>query len=199
MNDNIYRPPESDLGQTENRTVEFYIVSVRKFLLLYLGTLGMYAVYWFYKHWAQYKLYHGSSIWPVPRAIFAIFFVHSLFGKIRGRLQQVDPDSDWSANTYATLYVVLTVISVVSDAVVESGQADIWVAMVSIGIVIFLALVLYQAQIFANRACNDPWGQANHQITLANVLWLILGAVFWIFTLLGFAMMLGWVDMGAGM
>lgn len=197
MNDNIYRTPESDLRQAADQKAEFYIVSMRKFLLLYLGTVGFYAVYWFYRHWAQYKLYHGSSIWPIPRAIFTIFFVHSLFGKIRHRVRQVDPDSRWSANTYATLYVVLTLISVLSDALVEGGPGEIWMALLSLGIVFFLALILYQAQIYANRACNDPWGRANHRITLANVFWLLLGAIFWFFTLFVFAMMLGWVSTGA--
>lgn len=34
---------------------KFYIVSHRKFTVLFLATMSMYCVYWFYKNWDRYK------------------------------------------------------------------------------------------------------------------------------------------------
>jgi hypothetical protein len=86
MIDNVYAAPTSNLNAP--RTQEngmFYVVSERKFYLLFIATLGMYSVYWFYQNWATYKAgsSYGSSdaasIWPLGRTILAIFFVHALF------------------------------------------------------------------------------------------------------------------------
>ena len=195
--DNIYQTPRSDLGQPSGLSSEFYIVSVRKFLVMYLGTLGLYGVYWFYKHWEQYRMRHAASLWPIPRAIFSIFFAHSLFGKIRDSVRGQTPEFSWSSNTYATVYVVLTVISFLSEILVEYGISEGLLMSISMGNLFLFAILLYQVQIYANRACDDPWGRANSRFTVANVLWLLLGAVLWFFTLLGIGMMIGVVDMDA--
>lgn len=53
-------------------TPMFYVVSTRKFAILFLATLGLYWIYWFYKNWDRYKdkwpyaSEVGSTIWPVP-------------------------------------------------------------------------------------------------------------------------------------
>lgn len=75
MNDNPYKAPESDLELAVAGTEkQFYVVSIRKFTILFFMTLGLYTIYWFYSHWNEYKLYSGKKIWPAPRSIFSIFF-----------------------------------------------------------------------------------------------------------------------------
>ena len=79
--DNIYAPPQVPL---ETRSAErpalppFYVVSLRKLVLLSIATVGLYSLYWFWRHWKLHKLDRKLDIWPVPRAIFAIFFAHGL-------------------------------------------------------------------------------------------------------------------------
>ena len=73
----------SEQEQVEVRAVaasppKFYVVSARKFWLLFLLTGGIYCVAWFYKNWAHFKrATKDDDIWPGPRAVFHIFFVHS--------------------------------------------------------------------------------------------------------------------------
>lgn len=33
----------------------FYVVSKRKFTILFLSTIGLYYLYWFYKNWDRYQ------------------------------------------------------------------------------------------------------------------------------------------------
>src|SRR5687767_2451938 len=56
-----------------------YVVAPTKFMLLAFSTMGMYSLYWFYKNWSLRRRAYGLTIWPVARAIFAVFFAHRLF------------------------------------------------------------------------------------------------------------------------
>ena len=40
---------------------DFYVVSLRKFYLLYIATLGGYVVYWFYRNWKLQKVATGDT------------------------------------------------------------------------------------------------------------------------------------------
>jgi hypothetical protein len=42
----------------------FFPVSITKFLLLSIGTLGLYEIYWFYKNWGFIKARDRSDISP---------------------------------------------------------------------------------------------------------------------------------------
>ena len=112
--DNVYKPPEANLIR-ENSFAEddsvFYVVAPKKFFLLYIGTLGLYGLYWFYKNWSQYKAYENLSLWPVPRAIFSIFFTHSLFRYINEELMNKKVNTTWNHATAATMFVIVTIIS----------------------------------------------------------------------------------------
>ena len=114
MDNSVYKPPEANLI-LENSFAEddnmFYVVSPKKFLVLFIGTLGMYQLYWFYQNWMKYKLDNNSSLWPVPRAIFSIFFTHSLFRKVNEELEFKAVKEKWDYATAATLFVLFTLIS----------------------------------------------------------------------------------------
>ncbi len=44
----IYSPPKAELQDiAENTQTTFYVVSERKFTILFLATLGLYELYWF--------------------------------------------------------------------------------------------------------------------------------------------------------
>ncbi|MEY4905425.1 MAG: hypothetical protein RLZZ292_3240 [Bacteroidota bacterium] len=59
------------------------ILNQNQFLLLSITTLGLYDLWWMYKSWKFFKEKRGFwQILPAARAIFGIFYLHSLFEKI---------------------------------------------------------------------------------------------------------------------
>lgn len=56
----------------------YFPVTVSKFVIMSIITLGFYELYWFYKNWKHIKRRDDSDIWPIPRAIFSPIFCYSL-------------------------------------------------------------------------------------------------------------------------
>lgn len=78
-------PPASEVADQSHVAHSepiFHPVSTRKLLVLSFGTLGIYQYYWIYKNWQLHKQRTGENISPLPRAIFAIFFIYQLFKAI---------------------------------------------------------------------------------------------------------------------
>jgi hypothetical protein len=159
---------------------DFYVVSQKKFFILYIGTLGIYAIYWFYKNWKLYKDATGSQLWPIPRAIFAVFFVHNLFGLIKEKITNKHGSFQWNHRSNATAVVVLIIISNLLDRLTMESVGSPYVDFLSLGILLPLAFSLYQAQAAINYSCDDPEGITNKKMTGMNYFWLAIGASLWI-------------------
>jgi hypothetical protein len=56
-----------------NVDLAFYSVSTSKLKNLYLFTLGLYSIYWFYKNWKLQQPFISKRISPTLRSIFPIF------------------------------------------------------------------------------------------------------------------------------
>jgi hypothetical protein len=184
---NPYEAPQAELADVEANTeaARFYVVAPGKFLLLFIGTLGVYQLYWFYKHWAQLNRVH-RSYWPIPRAIFAVFFTHTLFEEIDTALRRAGARYRWSSSGMATVYVIAAVINFVASRLGNRPDMALLSAIVTFALMLPTGFALYTAQGAANAACGDPSGEGNRTITAGNVVWLVIGAVLWLFNLLGF-------------
>lgn len=185
MENEIYKTPEADLGAEVVVTQsDFYVVSPRKFLILFFITLGMYRLYWFYQNWALHKRIN-PEVWPIPRAIFSLFFTHSLFNLIDFRLKDREIVHSWSPGSLATVYVCLLLVEAVVERLSTNNIGSPLTDIISIGILPVLVWPLYQAQRAANAACGDPDGESNSRLTWANWLWIIAGMAFWLFVGIG--------------
>ena len=191
MTTDVYKAPESEIINEQGTEYEFYVVSPKKFLILMLSTLGIYSIYWFYKHWAQYKAKHDDNMWPVIRGIFHVFFAHSLFDAIQTRLDQMKSEHFFSAGGTATFYVLFFI----ADRVINRlAMKDIGSPTTDMMALIFLPLMtwmLYQAQVAANIASGCSDGSANEKITAANAFWIALGVLYWGVYLLGLYVITG--------
>jgi len=185
---NPYAAPATALPQqteTEARQV-LYVVAQRKFLLLMILTLGAYSLYWFYRNWSLLNRVH-RIYWPIPRAIFSIFFTHSLFGEVDSQLRKRGVDHRWSPGLLATIFVVATIASRIFDRVTADDVSP------SVLVASFLFLVpmiwpLYRAQLAINLSQDDPDGTTNAELTAANILWMVLGGALWALILFGLLM-----------
>ena len=52
-----------------------------KLAVMFLATLGLYQLYWFYKQWDRVRD-AGDNVAPAPRSLFSIIFCYSLFRRI---------------------------------------------------------------------------------------------------------------------
>ncbi|HFL7737668.1 TPA: DUF4234 domain-containing protein, partial [Pseudomonas aeruginosa] len=85
--ENVYKTPEAPLVETHGaKRAHFFVTSLGKMSVLFLVTLGLYGVYWMYKHWKAQQPQMERRISPVWRAIFGIFFFHALARRIHQAL-----------------------------------------------------------------------------------------------------------------
>ncbi len=180
MEINPYAPPQAEVADQYAPAPEYYVVSPNKLLILFIGTMGYYSLYWFYKNWKIHKERTGAEIWPIPRAIFSIFFIHAFCQLIDQKLRLAGNREGFEYGPPATLYVVVAILAA------ASGYFPIKVGAVPISfLAIFISLpiyswVLWTIQKEVNIACGQPDGESNHRLTGANYFWLILGALSWL-------------------
>ena len=187
---NLYAPPQAQIADLIETTAvaPFYVVSERKFLLLFIATLGTYTFYWFWRHWKLHKIDKKLEIWPVPRAIFQIFFAHSLNREIDHLIHRKQQRYAWSANGLATVFVLFTITGNIADRLAWRGFGSPISDIIGLLTLVPVCYCLFRTQQAANIACDDPEANANRHFTIANYVWLSLGMLWWALILLGFAL-----------
>jgi hypothetical protein len=186
--EDIYRPPEADLEvRTEAQPqalAPFFQTSPLKVALLSLATLGLYQLYWFYKHWERRRT-HGEEVSPLARTIFAVLFAHSLFQSVTRKIEHrttlgvplagvaIEP---LSAGALALGYFFLNVVWRLPD------PASF------VGLLSFLPLAAAQKrinQLHADMGLDPNEGSA---FTRGTVVALAIGVLWWGLALIGIFM-----------
>jgi hypothetical protein len=186
MEGNIYAPPGAPVQVADDdKPAALYVVSKTKFLLLFFLTLGVYELYWFYRNWKQHKLATGASVLPVMRGLFFIFFVHALFRVVQEKLVQAGKAFSWKPRAHAWWVVLLALANAAADRLARNAVGSPYPELVSFALLVPTALVLAKAQEAINLSCDDPAGAANGRLTVANYLWMALGALLWLAALAG--------------
>ena len=167
----------------EKNEINFYVISLKKFLILFLGTFGFYTLYWFFKHWSEYKKSTKEEMWPVMRCIFVIFFAHSLFSLFEFRYKNKTGEYPKSINHLATTFVVVTIVCHILSKLSENGYGVPFTFYFSLLVLPISCWILYKAQSLANFSGNDVHGSSNNKLNFLNYIWLALGFVFWLLIL----------------
>lgn len=178
---------EVQLSAGEDRNL-FYVVSKRKLAILFLATMGLYSIYWFYKNWDQYRdntpyASEGGAIWPVMRAIFSVFFIHSLFRKIKESAPAAPLLAQWSTNAHAWTMIALLMVSNLLDRLSARGIGSPETDLLSLLILLPLLSSFSKAQAMVNISCGDPDGTTNGKLTKANWAWMVAGGLVWVGTI----------------
>ena len=179
MEANIYQAPEADLSTPEMENAQFYVVSSKKFLILFFSTMGMYEIYWYYKNWKAYSAYSNENIMPFWRAVFSIFFTHALFREFNKKATAEDSSHKFKHSGLATLYVILTIASNAFERMATKGIGLPYSNIAGYLILLFLGLIFFNAQKTANLASGDPEGENNNSFSPANFLWIVIGLCLW--------------------
>ncbi|KZN61716.1 hypothetical protein [Pseudoalteromonas luteoviolacea] len=169
----------------EPAEMQFYIVSARKFWTLNLMTFGFYSVYWFYKHWSEYKKSYGDDVWPIARGIFSIIYAHSLFSLFEAKYEINLKEKPSSITHFATAFVLFSLLGSIIGRLSENGIGLPFSAFAMYFTLFVSSFCLYKAQTLANLASSDPSGSANDRFTLLNFVWIFIGLVFWFLVIIG--------------
>lgn len=71
-----------DYQQANSISQTIELLSVRKFVILSVVTMGLYPLWWNYKAWQFIERYKSPGISPAFRTLFGIFFLFSLLRQI---------------------------------------------------------------------------------------------------------------------
>lgn len=184
-NSNIDNQITTDTSDTlhNKQGIPFFHVSINKLIIMSVVTMGLYTLYWFYKQWKEIKIYYQLDIWPIPRAIFALFFTHSLFRYIDGYLDENQREYKWQGSSSATLYVWIIILSFFTNYFSENFEMPLFWIITLMAISLLLNLLAIIPIVRAQKVINFillPFGALNNnQITGANIFWLLIGVLSW--------------------
>lgn len=174
---NPYTPPNAALEIASKQ--DFYVVSIRKFWIMSIATAGIYFVYWGFRHYQTIQMKSGESLWPIPRAIFMIFFYHDLFRRFATQALSRSKHFTFNHAQYATASVIVVLVNSVCG---QLSSRDFGVPITSVLPLLLIfaqAYLMAAAQSVANFASDDEHGSSNASFTALNVLWMVIGALIW--------------------
>ena len=140
MSTNPYAPPVAvvaDVTPLEDVVAEppFFAVSVAKLAVMSVCTFSLYEVYWFYKNWQ--RIAERELVWPLARAIFAVFYCYPCFARIR--------DHEGASQLGSRLYAVPMAIGFIATSLTwRLPEPWDWISLSSF-------LFLLPVQSYANR------------------------------------------------
>ena len=146
-------------------------ISVEKFIFYLIISLGIYQIVWFYRNWKFFKEKENLNISPFWRAIFAIFFINSLFKKMLKLSQEKGYKETYSSGWLTIFWFILTSLSSLPD--------PYWL----ISVFTFIPLL------GPLNAINYYWDK-NKKLPERTMKWwhillIIVGILFWILILAG--------------
>ncbi len=181
---------ETEASGNSESTPEFFPVSEGKLITLYILSFGLYGFYWFYKNWQLQQPKMDKKISPFLRAMFSIFFTHSLFKRIDEKAKNLEKKDKFNANILATAFVGAVIVSNLLDRI--SMNSGLLVGMTSSKIIITSVILfllstypLVKVQATVNRINNDMLGYLNHKYSIWNYLLIALGIIFWLMMAMG--------------
>ncbi len=90
---------------------KIFKLSINKFIILSIVTLGFYDIWWIYKSWRFFQDLEKSDIMPAMRTIFGIFFIIPLFDKINKLAQKHGYEHSYASTALFIGYLVVSLLS----------------------------------------------------------------------------------------
>jgi len=110
--------------------------------------------------------------------LFAVFFFYSFAMKVRRKLELTNTPHRWWPRCLALAMILCALLP----------QAYVWfvapMTALKLNVCLFIvyAALTVQLQHAVNRVEDDMEGNANHRLTWANGIWILIGMSFWALT-----------------
>ena len=185
MEEQLISGEERAISEGNESSAEYFVISVRKLWKLYVLTFGIYALYWFYINWKLQKPFMKESIMPVPRAIFYVFYTHSLFDRISDSLASKKIQYKFNAGIMATAFIVLVLLGNFAGQLADMSEFPAYISIVWLVTFLLSVYPLEEAQDAVNILSDDPLGLGNSKYSRGNIIAMVIGGVLWALVLLG--------------
>lgn len=83
-----------------------FAVGLVKLVLMTVATLGLYLVFWGYRHWSIIRTRTGQDLWPLVRGIFALFFFHLLVKEVNASAAERHVEGRLPVAALTIVYVI---------------------------------------------------------------------------------------------
>jgi hypothetical protein len=159
----------------------YLYVSKKRLILMSIASFGIYEAYWLYKNWAYIKQRDGSEIMPFWRALFGIFFCHSLFRRIHADKEAHSYSvPTFQPGTLATIWVILIIFGNILSRLPVIGILAPFIPS-------FLCLTSVQGYINQVTEKRDPNQPMHSLASTGHIICMCFGAIVWILSLIGLA------------
>ena len=102
-------------------------VSLTKFTILTVATLGFYQIYWFYKNWQWVRTVRQDEIWPAVRSFFSGIMNFALFSRIANESE--GKGYRW----YGALAIPLAILFLIGNILDRAAEnLPDWVSVVAV-------------------------------------------------------------------
>jgi hypothetical protein len=174
---NPFAPPASEVADVappmaDATALPFFAVSTVKLAVMSTFTLGFYQLYWSYRQWSAVRRRTQEGLYPVARAVFAVFFCYGLFRRVR-QFRSDLPSSGLAAGPLAIAWIVLTLLYNLPFPLGLLGYAS------------FLPLLPVQSAINAINRDVAPAHDPNARFSGWNWTAMIVGVLFYVLLLIG--------------
>ncbi|HEY8094512.1 MAG TPA: hypothetical protein VIE65_00265 [Methylobacter sp.] len=155
---------------------EYFTVSTYKLVLMCVCTFSLYEIYWFYKNWTAIKQhYTGSKIMPAARSLFAPIWAYSCFKQIKNSAVGIAAYKDFPIGNMAMAFFILNLCSGLPDP------------LSLLSVLTFYPIIAVNNMALAVNRRNNPDFKNNEEITKNNKIVIAIGALFWLFVIVGMA------------
>lgn len=160
----------------------FLSISAGRLIGMSIATFGIYRMYWMYRNWRYLKDRQVLECRPFWRALFGVFFVFSLFKRIReARVPGAREVVSFSAGWLATGFIVLSVFESLIGRSQNSG-------VIVLGMLLNFASVLFivPVQNYVNRLHDEMSPKPEpYPFSTGHIVCVVLGVLAWLLVLAG--------------
>jgi hypothetical protein len=164
--------------------IEYFAISSKRLALFSILTFGIYEIYWFYKNWQAVKKAEGQNISPFWRAIFAVFFCHSLFKKVLESAKNRGYQKSYSSGWLATAYILLLVVGN-GLSKVESNDPGLNLIWLIVAVATFVPLLSVQKAINFNNEKVKGGVVSKQGFSGGEVTLIVIGVIWFLLVLIG--------------
>lgn len=144
---------------------QLFPVAPHKFVVLSVCTLNLYTIYWCYQNWRRIRERTGEQLSPFWRAVFAPFWVFSLFQRIAGQAAERGVSVIWSPTFLGLGYLFVCLAGTFPDP---------WWLVSLAGFIPFLPVVQTIQQLTQR---DDATETRNESYSGANVAAILIGGL----------------------